>query len=123
MQTTDCSTKLMGTLITQAKRRMEEQITKIEQLTKELEKMPNQQEISIQLAKMEERIKHKEDEIKSQLQIGDLNKLRDIVKLYVKWLNGEKCGNKQQPSCLTTRKPAVDPWGFKYKLPQTSYIN
>ncbi|KAJ1160036.1 hypothetical protein NDU88_000538 [Pleurodeles waltl] len=66
MQTTDCSTKLMGTLITQAKRRMEEQITKIEQLTKELEKMPNQQEISIQLAKMEERIKHKEDEIKSR---------------------------------------------------------
>ncbi|KAJ1127836.1 hypothetical protein NDU88_006229 [Pleurodeles waltl] len=56
----------MGTLITQAKRRMEEQITKIEQLTKELEKMPNQQEISIQLAKMEERIKHKEDEIKSR---------------------------------------------------------
>ncbi|KAJ1157551.1 hypothetical protein NDU88_010258 [Pleurodeles waltl] len=66
MQTTDCSTKLMGTLITQAKRRMEEQITKIEQLTKELEKMPNQQEISIQLVKMEERIKHKEDEIKSR---------------------------------------------------------
>ncbi|KAJ1141552.1 hypothetical protein NDU88_007880 [Pleurodeles waltl] len=58
-----------------------------------------------------------------KLQIGELNKLRDIVKLYVKWLNGENCGNKQQPSCLTTRKPAVDPWGFKYKLPQTSYIN
>ncbi|KAJ1090540.1 hypothetical protein NDU88_003670 [Pleurodeles waltl] len=66
MQTTDCSTKLMGTLITQAKRRMEEQITKIEQLTKELDKKPNQQEISIQLVKMEERIKHKEDEIKSR---------------------------------------------------------
>ncbi|KAJ1097474.1 hypothetical protein NDU88_002592 [Pleurodeles waltl] len=56
----------MGTLITQAKRRMEEQIIKIEQLTKELEKMPNQQEISNQLAKMEERIKYKEEEIKSR---------------------------------------------------------
>ncbi|KAJ1174888.1 hypothetical protein NDU88_000179 [Pleurodeles waltl] len=66
MQTADCSTKLMGTLITQAKRRMEEQIIKIEQLTKELEKMPNKQEISNQLAKMEERIKYKEEEIKSR---------------------------------------------------------
>ncbi|KAJ1207162.1 hypothetical protein NDU88_002554 [Pleurodeles waltl] len=45
---------------------MEEQIIKIEQLTKELEKMPNQQEISNQLAKMEERIKYKEEEIKSR---------------------------------------------------------
>ncbi|KAJ1116156.1 hypothetical protein NDU88_004375 [Pleurodeles waltl] len=66
MQTADCSTKFMGTLITQAKRRMEEQITKIEQLTKDLEKMSNQQEVSNQLAKMEERIKYKEEEIKSR---------------------------------------------------------
>ncbi|KAJ1189466.1 hypothetical protein NDU88_006211 [Pleurodeles waltl] len=63
-QTADCSTKLMGTLITQAKRRMDEQITKIEQLTKDLEKIANQQEVSNQLVKMEERIKNKEKEIK-----------------------------------------------------------
>ncbi|KAJ1208707.1 hypothetical protein NDU88_004090 [Pleurodeles waltl] len=44
-QTADCSTKLMGTLITQAKRRMDEQIIKIEQLTKDLEKIINQQEV------------------------------------------------------------------------------
>ncbi|KAJ1100817.1 hypothetical protein NDU88_005892 [Pleurodeles waltl] len=66
MQTADCSTKLMGTLITQAKRRMNEQITMIEQLTKDLEKISNQQEVSNQLAKMEERIKNKEEEIKSR---------------------------------------------------------
>ncbi|KAJ1207614.1 hypothetical protein NDU88_003004 [Pleurodeles waltl] len=66
MQTADCSTKLMGTLVVQAKRRMEEQIIKIEQLTKDLEKIPNQQQVSNQLAKMEERIKYKEDEIKSR---------------------------------------------------------
>ncbi|KAJ1158847.1 hypothetical protein NDU88_011520 [Pleurodeles waltl] len=64
MQTADCSTKLMGTLLTQAKRRMDEQITKIEQLTKDLEKIVNLQEVSNQLAKMEERIKNKEEEIK-----------------------------------------------------------
>ncbi|KAJ1152713.1 hypothetical protein NDU88_005488 [Pleurodeles waltl] len=64
MQTADCSIKLMGTLITQAKRRMDEQITKIEQLTKDLEKIANQQEVSNQLAKMEEQIKNKEEEIK-----------------------------------------------------------
>ncbi|KAJ1171217.1 hypothetical protein NDU88_003087 [Pleurodeles waltl] len=45
---------------------MEEQIIKIEQLTKDLEKISNQQEVSNQLAKMEERIKYKEDEIKSR---------------------------------------------------------
>ncbi|KAJ1214478.1 hypothetical protein NDU88_002096 [Pleurodeles waltl] len=45
---------------------MEEQIIKIEQLPKDLEKIPNQQEVSNQLAKMEERIKYKEDEIKSR---------------------------------------------------------
>ncbi|KAJ1215228.1 hypothetical protein NDU88_002837 [Pleurodeles waltl] len=66
MQTADCSTKLMGTLITQAKRRMDEQIIKIEELTKDLEKIVNQQEVSNQLAKMEERIKNKEEEIKSR---------------------------------------------------------
>ncbi|KAJ1190978.1 hypothetical protein NDU88_000295 [Pleurodeles waltl] len=64
-QTDECSIKLMGTLITQAKRRMDEQIIKIEQLTKELEKIVNQQDVSNQLAKMEERIKNKEEEIKS----------------------------------------------------------
>ncbi|KAJ1104223.1 hypothetical protein NDU88_001635 [Pleurodeles waltl] len=63
-QTADCSIKLMGTLITQAKRRMDEQITKVEQLTKDLEKITNQQEVSNQLAKMEEQIKNKEEEIK-----------------------------------------------------------
>ncbi|KAJ1115181.1 hypothetical protein NDU88_003407 [Pleurodeles waltl] len=63
-QTADCSTKLMGTLITQAKRRMDEQIIKIEQLTKDLEKIANQQEVSNQLVKMEEQIKNKEEEIK-----------------------------------------------------------
>ncbi|KAJ1191449.1 hypothetical protein NDU88_000765 [Pleurodeles waltl] len=65
-QTAECSMKLMGTLITQAKRRMDEQINKIEQLTKELEKIANQQNVSNQLAKMEERIKNKEEEIKSR---------------------------------------------------------
>ncbi|KAJ1150035.1 hypothetical protein NDU88_002833 [Pleurodeles waltl] len=64
-QTADCSTKLMGTLITQAKRRMDEQIIKIEQLTKDLEKIVNQQEVSNQLAKMKERIKNKEEQMKS----------------------------------------------------------
>ncbi|KAJ1191473.1 hypothetical protein NDU88_000789 [Pleurodeles waltl] len=65
-QTADCSIKLMGTLITQAKRRMDDQIIKIEQLTKDLDKLANQQEVSNQLAKMEERIKNKEEEIKSR---------------------------------------------------------
>ncbi|KAJ1152986.1 hypothetical protein NDU88_005758 [Pleurodeles waltl] len=65
-QTADCSAKLMGTLISQAKRRMDEQIIKIEQLTKDLEKIANQKEVSNQLAKMEERIKNKEEEIKSR---------------------------------------------------------
>ncbi|KAJ1173739.1 hypothetical protein NDU88_005565 [Pleurodeles waltl] len=45
---------------------MDEQIIKIEQLTKDLEKIANQQEISNQLAKMEERIKNKEEDIKSR---------------------------------------------------------
>ncbi|KAJ1191476.1 hypothetical protein NDU88_000792 [Pleurodeles waltl] len=54
----------MGTLITQAKRRMEEQIKIIEQLTKELERAANQQEVQHLLLKLEERIKKKEDEIK-----------------------------------------------------------
>ncbi|KAJ1215760.1 hypothetical protein NDU88_003367 [Pleurodeles waltl] len=53
-----------ATLITQVKRRMDEQITKTEQLTKDLEKIVNQQEVSNQLAKMEEGIKNKEEEIK-----------------------------------------------------------
>ncbi|KAJ1098038.1 hypothetical protein NDU88_003154 [Pleurodeles waltl] len=56
----------MGNLITQAKRQMNEQIIKIEQLTKELEKMANQQDVPNQLAKMEEQIKNKEEEIKSR---------------------------------------------------------
>ncbi|KAJ1090116.1 hypothetical protein NDU88_003253 [Pleurodeles waltl] len=43
---------------------MDEHIIKIEQLTKDLEKIANQQEVSNQLAKMEERIKNKEEEIK-----------------------------------------------------------
>ncbi|KAJ1172028.1 hypothetical protein NDU88_003883 [Pleurodeles waltl] len=64
--TGECSIKLMGTLISQDKRRMDKQIIKIEQLTKELEKMANQQDVSNQLVKMEERIKNKEEEIKSQ---------------------------------------------------------
>ncbi|KAJ1143101.1 hypothetical protein NDU88_009412 [Pleurodeles waltl] len=64
--TSDCSAKLMDTLITQSKRRMEEQTHKIEQLTKELEKMGNSQEIQQLLVKMEERITKKEDEIKTR---------------------------------------------------------
>ncbi|KAJ1152648.1 hypothetical protein NDU88_005423 [Pleurodeles waltl] len=56
----------MGTLISQAKRRMEEQIQIIEQLMKELEKAGNQQEVQHLLTKMEERIKIKEDEIKTR---------------------------------------------------------
>ncbi|KAJ1130711.1 hypothetical protein NDU88_009061 [Pleurodeles waltl] len=63
-QTAECSFKLMGTLIIQDKRRMDEQIDKIEQLTKELEKVINQQDVSNQLTKMEEQIKNKEEEIK-----------------------------------------------------------
>ncbi|KAJ1202114.1 hypothetical protein NDU88_005915 [Pleurodeles waltl] len=54
----------MGTLISQAKRCMEEQIQIIEQLMKEVEKAGDQQEIQQLLIKMEERIKKKEDEIK-----------------------------------------------------------
>ncbi|KAJ1180381.1 hypothetical protein NDU88_005602 [Pleurodeles waltl] len=64
-QTAECSFKLIGTLIVKAKRRMDEQINKIEQLTKELEKIANQQDVSNQLTKMEKRIK-KEEEIKSR---------------------------------------------------------
>ncbi|KAJ1199079.1 hypothetical protein NDU88_002917 [Pleurodeles waltl] len=45
---------------------MDEQIIKIEQLTKDLDKIANQQEVSNQLVKMEERIKNKEEEIKSR---------------------------------------------------------
>ncbi|KAJ1100736.1 hypothetical protein NDU88_005817 [Pleurodeles waltl] len=60
-QTAECSFKLMETLITQAKRLMDEQIIKTEQLTKELEKTANQQDVSNQLTKMEERIKNKEE--------------------------------------------------------------
>ncbi|KAJ1216253.1 hypothetical protein NDU88_003857 [Pleurodeles waltl] len=62
--TADCSVKLMGTLIDQAKRRMEEQIQIIDELMKEREKVGNTQEIQQLLTKMEERIKKKEDEIK-----------------------------------------------------------
>ncbi|KAJ1145641.1 hypothetical protein NDU88_011927 [Pleurodeles waltl] len=63
--TAACSLKLMGTLITQAKRRMEEQIKIIENLTKELEGVSNQQEVQQSLEKIEQRIK-KEDEIKTR---------------------------------------------------------
>ncbi|KAJ1199218.1 hypothetical protein NDU88_003056 [Pleurodeles waltl] len=63
LHTADCSVKLMGTLIDQAKRRMEEQIRITDQLMKELEKVGNTQEVQL-LMKMEERIKKKEDEIK-----------------------------------------------------------
>ncbi|KAJ1088343.1 hypothetical protein NDU88_001500 [Pleurodeles waltl] len=59
-----CSRKLMGTLITQAKRRMASQMNSIEILFKELEGISNQQEVSALLEKMEEHIKKKEDEIK-----------------------------------------------------------
>ncbi|KAJ1115323.1 hypothetical protein NDU88_003548 [Pleurodeles waltl] len=45
---------------------MDEQINKIEQLTKELEKTVNEQDVSNQLTKMEEQIKNEEDEIKSR---------------------------------------------------------
>ncbi|KAJ1176509.1 hypothetical protein NDU88_001787 [Pleurodeles waltl] len=61
----DCSVKLMGTLITQAKRRMEEQTQVIERLMKELGKMAESQEVQQLLMKMEERIKKKEDQIKT----------------------------------------------------------
>ncbi|KAJ1193776.1 hypothetical protein NDU88_003072 [Pleurodeles waltl] len=54
----------MGILISQAKRRMEEQIQIIEQLMKELEKAGNQQEVQQLLMKLEECLKIKEDEIK-----------------------------------------------------------
>ncbi|KAJ1084157.1 hypothetical protein NDU88_004310 [Pleurodeles waltl] len=62
--TSECSVKLMDTLIIQSKRRMEEQTHKIELLTKELEKMGTSSEIQQLLMKMEERITKKEDEIK-----------------------------------------------------------
>ncbi|KAJ1162530.1 hypothetical protein NDU88_002998 [Pleurodeles waltl] len=64
VHTSECSVKLMDTLIIQSKRRMEEQTHKIELLTKELEKMGNSSEIQQLLMKMEERIAKKEDEIK-----------------------------------------------------------
>ncbi|KAJ1097657.1 hypothetical protein NDU88_002774 [Pleurodeles waltl] len=66
IHTADCSLKLMGTLITQAARRMVEQSKIIEQLIKELEKAANQQEVQHLLMKMEEQIKKKDDEIKTR---------------------------------------------------------
>ncbi|KAJ1185125.1 hypothetical protein NDU88_001920 [Pleurodeles waltl] len=62
--TADCSLKLMGTLITQSKRRMDEHTKAIEALTKVLELTLNQHEVQLLLEKMEERINKKEDEIK-----------------------------------------------------------
>ncbi|KAJ1188875.1 hypothetical protein NDU88_005632 [Pleurodeles waltl] len=56
----------MGTLIIQAKRRMEAQMNSIEILLKELEGISNQQEVSALLEKVEECIKKKEDEIKTR---------------------------------------------------------
>ncbi|KAJ1091883.1 hypothetical protein NDU88_004997 [Pleurodeles waltl] len=53
--TADCSVKRMGTLITQAKRQMEEQTQVIDRLMEELEKMGNPQEVQQSLMKMEER--------------------------------------------------------------------
>ncbi|KAJ1143573.1 hypothetical protein NDU88_009880 [Pleurodeles waltl] len=54
----------MGTLITQAKRHMDEQIKIIEALTKELAKISNQEKMQQLLGKMEECIRKQEDEIK-----------------------------------------------------------
>ncbi|KAJ1120813.1 hypothetical protein NDU88_008962 [Pleurodeles waltl] len=65
-QTSDCSFKLMGTLITQAKRHIDEQIKVIKVLMKELEKVSNQEELQQLLGKMEEQIKKQEDEIKTR---------------------------------------------------------
>ncbi|KAJ1139582.1 hypothetical protein NDU88_005951 [Pleurodeles waltl] len=65
MEIPHSSVKLMGTLISQAKQHMEQQIQIIEQLMKELEKAGNQQEVQHLLTKMEERIKTEEDEIKT----------------------------------------------------------
>ncbi|KAJ1192859.1 hypothetical protein NDU88_002165 [Pleurodeles waltl] len=65
-QISDCSFKLMGTLITQAKQRMEEQIKNIEDLMKELEKVSNQEEVQMLLGKMEERVTKQEEEIKKR---------------------------------------------------------
>ncbi|KAJ1203613.1 hypothetical protein NDU88_007397 [Pleurodeles waltl] len=56
----------MGTLITQAKRHMEAQMNNIETLIKELEGISYQKEVSVLLEKMEERIKKKQDEIKTR---------------------------------------------------------
>ncbi|KAJ1097140.1 hypothetical protein NDU88_002267 [Pleurodeles waltl] len=56
----------MGTLITQAKRRMEAQMNNVETLLKELEGIPNHQEVSSLLEKMEERIEKKKYEIKTR---------------------------------------------------------
>ncbi|KAJ1179665.1 hypothetical protein NDU88_004899 [Pleurodeles waltl] len=56
----------MGTLIIQAKRRLDEQTKIIEALIKESEKVSNQHEVQQLLEKMEECIKKKEDEIKIQ---------------------------------------------------------
>ncbi|KAJ1136949.1 hypothetical protein NDU88_003362 [Pleurodeles waltl] len=66
IHTADCSLKLMGTLIIHTKRRMKEQIKIIEQLTEELERVANQQEVQHLLTKMEEQIKKTEDEIKTR---------------------------------------------------------
>ncbi|KAJ1110631.1 hypothetical protein NDU88_007980 [Pleurodeles waltl] len=66
IQTSDCSFKLMGTLITQAKRHMDEQIKNIEDLMKELETVSKQEEVKQLLGKMEERITKQEEEIKAR---------------------------------------------------------
>ncbi|KAJ1090766.1 hypothetical protein NDU88_003895 [Pleurodeles waltl] len=63
-QKSECSTKLMGTLIIQAKLRMDEQI--IEGLMKELEKVSNQDGVQLLLSKMEEQITKQEEEIKTR---------------------------------------------------------
>ncbi|KAJ1116529.1 hypothetical protein NDU88_004739 [Pleurodeles waltl] len=64
--TAACSCKLMGTLITQAKRLMEAQMGIIETLLKVIEGILSQQGVPLLLEKMEERIKKKEDKKKTR---------------------------------------------------------
>ncbi|KAJ1115571.1 hypothetical protein NDU88_003793 [Pleurodeles waltl] len=66
IQTSECSFKLMGTLITEEQQCMEEQIKQIEELMKELEKLSKQKEVKQLLGKMEEQIAKQEEEIKTQ---------------------------------------------------------
>ncbi|KAJ1161682.1 hypothetical protein NDU88_002164 [Pleurodeles waltl] len=86
----------MGTLITQAKRRMEAQMNNIEILIKELEGISNQQEVQLLLEKMGERTKKKEDELKTRFTIEDAPALVSINDLAEETAENPMTCNKER---------------------------